>query len=121
MSYCSDLHSEAMVWIKKWNGRFRKASRSIEGKDFQNFEMQNVKIASVLNKINQNSHVKKKVCLEEQKAQQEDRFLRERQIAHVIYDCGRVIDVHDTVLDYVDLFSITLRNDNVLLSMTRIP
>ena len=31
----------------------------------------------------------------------------------MIYDYFRVIDAHDTVLDYVDLFFITLRNDNV--------
>ena len=48
----------------------------------------------------------------------------------MIYDYFRVTGAHDTVLDYADLFSITLRNDNVqqfdtrdefLLSMTRIP
>ena len=81
-------------------------------------------------KIIQNSHFKKKVSFEEQKAQ-EERFLRGRQIAFMIYDYFRVIGAHDTVLDYADFFSITLRDDNVqefdtrwdeiLLSMTRIP
>ena len=33
--------------------------------------------------------------------------------AFMIYDCFRVTGAHDTVLDYADLFSITLRNDNV--------
>ena len=66
-----------------------------------------------------------------QKAQKEDRFLRERQIAYMIYKNFRVTGAHDTVLDYADLFTITLRNDNIqefdtrwseiLLSMTRIP
>ena len=37
---------------------------------------QDARIASALNKILQNSHFKKKVSLEEQKAQKEDRFLR---------------------------------------------
>ena len=46
-------------------------------------------------------------------------------------DYFRVIGAHDTVLDYADLFSITLRNDDVqefntrwyeiLQSMTKIP
>ena len=86
---------------------------------------------AALKKSVQNSHFKKKVSLEEQKAQKEDRFLRGRQIAFMIYDYFRVTGAHDTVLDYADLFSITLRNDNVqdfdtrwyeiLLSMTKIP
>ena len=52
-----------------------KSSRSIEGKDFPNFEMLDARIASALNKIFQNSYFKKKASLEEQKAQKEDRFL----------------------------------------------
>ena len=49
----------------------------------------------------------------------------------MIYDYFQVTGVHDTVLDYADLFSITLRDDDVqdfdtrcdeiLLSMTKIP
>ena len=31
----------------------------------------------------------------------------------MIYDYFRVTGAHDTVLDYADLFSMTLRNDNV--------
>ena len=87
-----------------------KSSRSANGKDFPNFEMLDVKIASALNKIIQtirNSQFKK-VNLEEQKAQEEDQFLRGRQIAFMIYDYFRVTGAHDTVLDYADLFSVTL-------------
>ena len=49
----------------------------------------------------------------------------------MIYDYFRVTGAHDTVLDHADLFSITLRNDDVqefdtrwddvLLSMSKIP
>ena len=49
----------------------------------------------------------------------------------MIYDYFRFTGAHDTVFDYADLFSITLRNDDVqefdtrwdeiLLSMTKIP
>ena len=74
--------------------------------------MLDAKIASVLNKIIKNSQLKK-VSLEEQKAQKEDRFLRGRQIAFMIYDNFRVTGAHDIVLDYADLFSVTLRTDNV--------
>ena len=71
-------------------------------------------MASALNEIIQNSYFKKEVSLKEQKAQEEDRFLRGRQIACMIYDYFRVTGAHDTVLDYADLFTITLRNDDVL-------
>ena len=67
-----------------------KSSRSAIGKDFPNFEMLDAKIASALNKIIQNSQFKKKVSLGEQKTQEEDRFLRGRQIAFMIYDYFRV-------------------------------
>ena len=90
-----------------------KCSRSVCGKNFPNFEMLDTKIASALNKIIQNSQFKKEVSLEEQKAQKEDRFLRGRQIAFIIYDYFRVTGAHDTVLDHADLFSVTLRDDNI--------
>ena len=75
--------------------------------------MLDAKIASALNKIIQNSQFKKKVSLEEQKAQKEDRFLRGRQIAFMIYDYFRVTGAHDTVLDYADPLSVTLHDDNI--------
>ena len=75
--------------------------------------MLDARIASALNKVIQISYFKKKVSLDKQKAQKGDRFLRGRQIAYMIYDCFRVTGAHDTVLDYADLFSITLRNDDV--------
>ena len=90
-----------------------KSSRSVAGNNFPNFETLDAKIASALNKIIQNFHFKKKVNLEEQKAQKEDPFLGGRQIASMLYDYFRVTGAHDTVPDSADLFSITLRKDNV--------
>ena len=75
------------------------SSRAIAGKNFPNFEMLDARIAFALNKIIHNSQFKKKVSLEEQKAQKKDRFLRGRQIAFMIYDHFRVTGAHDTVLD----------------------
>ena len=109
-----------------------KSSRSIQGYiHFPNFEMLDARIAYSLNKIILNSFFSKKVSLEEQKATNEDLFIRGRQIAYMIYDYFRVTGVHDTVLDYDVLSSTTLRNDDVqefdtrwdeiLLSMTKIP
>ena len=54
----------------------------------------------------------KKISLEEQKAQREDQFPRGRQIALMINVCFRVTGAHDTVLDYAEVFSATLHNDN---------
>ena len=115
-----------------------RSSSSIRGISMPNFEVLNARIASALNKIIHNSHLKR-ISLEEQKAQKEDRFLRGRQIAYLIYDYFRVTGSHDSVENYTDLFTIILRNDDmqdfdskwvqkfdskwegILLSMTKIP
>ena len=101
-----------------------KSSRSIAGNNFPNFEMLDAKSASALNKIIQNSHFKKQVSLEEQKAQKEDRFLRGRQIAFMICDYFRVTGAQDTVVDYADFFYVQefdTRWDEISLPMTKIP
>ena len=67
-----------------------KSSRSIKGTHGPNFELLDARIASALNKIIQNTRLKKKVSLEEMKAYKEDRFLRGRQIAYLIYEYFRV-------------------------------
>ena len=95
------------------------------------FEVLDARIASALNKIIHNSNFKRKISLEEQKAQKQDRFLRGRQIAYLIYEQFRVTGIHDSVENYADLFTISLRNDDIqefdskwdgiLLSMTKIP
>ena len=131
---CFDFPSDAMLWIKEvemvvslddlkilaislWKGfsKLRDAGRE----------------DCLCSEQDQNSQFKKQVSLEEQKAQEEDRFLRRRQIAFMIYDHFRVTGAHDTVLYHADLFSVTLRKDNlqefdtrrdeVLLSMSNIP
>ena len=91
------------------------------------FEMLDAKIASALNKIIQNSQFKKKV------SHTRNRKAKKRigQIAFMIYDYFRVTGAHDTVLDFADLLSVTLHDDNiqefdtrwdeVLLSMSKIP
>ena len=95
------------------------------------FEVLDANIASALNKIIHNSHFKRRISLEEQEAQKEDRFLRGRQIAYLTYDYFRVTGSHDSVENYADLFTIGLRNDDIQefdskwdgisWSMTKIP
>ena len=79
MTTCSDFPSDAMLWIKEVvmvdSLDELKSSRSVCGK-ISNLRKLDSKIASALNKIIQNSQFKKKVSLEEQKVQKEDRFLR---------------------------------------------
>ena len=61
------------------------SSSSIRGISMPNFEVLDARIASALSRIIHNSHFKRKICLEERKAQKQDRFLRGRQIAYLIY------------------------------------
>ena len=107
-----------MLWIKEVemvnSVDDLESSCSVRGlTPFPDFELLDARIASVLNKIIWNSYFKKKVSLEEQKAQKADRFLRGRQNAYLIYDCFRVTGVNESVLDYADLFTVVLRNDDI--------
>ena len=96
-----------------------------------NFEVLDARIASALNKIIHNSHFKRKISLEEQKAQKQDRFFRGRQIAYLIYGHFWVTGTDSSVENYTDLFTIVLRNDDIqefdskwdgiLFALTKIP
>ena len=77
------------------------------------FEVLDAKIASALNRIIHNSHFKRFVGLEEQNAQKENRFLRGRQIAYLIYEYFWVTGANDSVENDADLFTIGLRNDDI--------
>ena len=90
-----------------------RSSSSTRGISMPTFEVLDARIASALNKIIHNSHFKRGIRLEEQKAQQEDRFLRGRQIAYLIYDYFRVTGANNSVENYDDLFTIGLRNDDI--------
>ena len=78
-----------------------------------NCEVLDAKTASALNRIIHNTQFKRKVSLEEQKAQKQDRFLRGRQIAYLIYEYFRVTGANDSVETYADLFTTVLRNYDI--------
>ena len=89
-----------------------KTSQSIGGHRFSNLEMLDAKIASGL----------KMIMLEplfQEKSQSggakeyNDRSLRGRQIAFMIYEYCRVNGAHEAVLDYSHLFRVTLHGDDV--------
>ena len=81
---CSQFPSEAMLWIKEVemveSVDDLKSSCSAGGIRMPNFEVLDAKIASALNWIIHNTQFTRKVSLEEQKAQKEDRFFRGRPI-----------------------------------------
>ena len=87
---CSQFPTEAMQWIKEVelvdSVDELRSSLSTRGISMPNFEVLDARIASALNKIIHNSQFKRRISLEEQKSQKEDRFLRGRQIAYLIYD-----------------------------------
>ena len=132
---CSQFPTEAMQWIKEVemvdSVDDLKSSSSILCISMPNVEVLDARIASALNKIIHNSHFKRRISLEEQKAQKQDPFLRGRQIAYLIYEYFRVTGANGSVENYADLFTIGLRNDDIqefdskwdgiLLSMTKIP
>ena len=71
-------------------------------------------IASALKKaINTQSTSRRRVSVEQQKAQNSDRFLRGRQISYMIYEHFRAIGADDTAQGLADLVSMTLQNDDV--------
>ena len=106
-----------MQWIKELEVADSvdelRSSSSTRGISMPNFEVLDARIASALNRIIHNSHFKGRISLEEQKATKEDCFLRGRQIAYLIYEYFRVTGANDSVENSADLFTISLRNDDV--------
>ena len=98
---CSQFPTEAVHWIKEVemvdSVDELKSSSSVRGIHGPDIEVLDAKIASALNRIIHNTQFKRKVSLEEQKAQKEDRFLRGRQIAYLIYEYFRVTGANDSV------------------------
>ena len=131
----SQYPTEAMHWIKEVqmvdSVDDLRSSSSIRSIPMPDFEVLDARIASALNRIIHNSYFKRRISLEEMKAQKEDRFLRGRQIAYLIYEYFQVTGADDSVENYADLFTISLRNDDIqefdskwdgiLLSVTKIP
>ena len=120
---CSQFLTEAMLWIKEVelvdSVDDLQSSSSTRGIPMPNFEVLDARIASALNKIIHNSHFKRRISLEEQKAQKQDRSLRGRQIAYLIYEYFRVTGANESVENFADLLTIALRNDGNRFEMGR--
>ena len=87
-------------------------------------------IASALKKL-LTADFKRRVYMEQPKAQQDYRFLKGRQIADMIYDNCKISQLGEALLDFSGLLRVQLKHDNVqgfdskwdevLLSMTEVP
>ena len=108
---CSQFPTEAMQWIKEVelvdSVDELRSSSSTRGISMPNFEVLDARIASALNKIIHNSQFKRRI-----KAQKEDRVLRGRQIAYLIYDQFRVTGTHDSVENYA-VFEMTIFRNSI--------
>ena len=90
-------------------------SRSIAGRnDFPDFDMLDAMIASALKRLlDKHIHFRKRVSVEEQRAQKHDRFLRGRHIAYMISEYVRATGAHEAAQGLSTLFAINLQNDDV--------
>ena len=90
-------------------------SRSIVGRtDFPDFFVLGAMIASALKKLlNTHLHFRRRVSVQEQRAQKYDRFLRGRQIAYLIYEHFRATGASEAVQGLSDLFNVRMQNDDV--------
>ena len=76
-------------------------SRSIVGRnDFTDYDMLDAMIASALKRLLDNHvHFRKRVSVEEQRAQKYDRFFRGKQIAHMICEHFRATGAFEAYKD----------------------
>ena len=57
--------------------------------------------------------------MQEEAAQKEKLFLTGRQVAWMFYECSKVSDTDDSVLDFNYGLNVELKNENVQSSNTR--
>ena len=80
-----------------------KSSLSVRGVRMPDFEVLDARFASAPYRIIHNSRFKRRISLEEQKAQKQDRFLRGRQIACLIYEYFLVTGANNSFENDADL------------------
>ena len=109
--------TRALQWIKEIEAAKSLGDhitpKSITGKDFPDYEELDLMMASALERCYDNqTHFRQKISVEEQRAQKDNRFLRGRQIAHLIYEYFRLLDQMIEIQGLSGLFSIKLENDD---------
>ena len=103
-------------------------SRSIaRHTDFTDFVVLDAMIAAALKRLlDKHIHFRKRVIVEEQRAQKHDRLLRGRQIACMIHEQFRTTGAYEAVQCLSNLFNLRLQNDDsrwdkALLAASEIP
>ena len=99
---CSQFPSEASVEMVESVDDI-KSSCSVRGTDFEVLDARIAKQNLLTSKEGQSGGPQ---------SQKEDRFLRGRQIASLIYEFFRVTGANDSVENYANLFTVGLRNDD---------
>ena len=88
--------------------------KSITGKDFPDYEELDLMMAAALKRCyDKQSHFRKKISVEGQRAQKDARFLRGKQIAYLIYEYFRPTGSYDEIQSLSGLFSFGLENDDI--------
>ena len=86
----------------------------LERTDFTDFDMLDAMIASALKRLlDKHIHFRKRVSVEEQRAQNFDRFFRGRQIAYMVYQHFRATVAYEAEQGLSNLFSKSVQDDNV--------
>ena len=90
----------ALQWIKEIEtAKFMEdliTPKSIKGKDFPHYEELVLMMAAALQRCyDKHTHFRKRISVEEQRAQKDNRFLRERQIAYLVYEYVRPTRTYD--------------------------
>ena len=110
--------TRASQWIKEIEAAKSlddlNTPKSITGKEFPGYEELDLMMASALNRCyDKQTHFWKKISVEEQRAQKDNRFLRGREIAYLIYEYFRPTGSYDEIQGLSGLFSIKLDNDDI--------
>ena len=88
--------------------------KSMTGTNFPDHEELELMMAAALKRCyDKHTHFRKKTSVEEQRAQKDNRFLRGRQIAFLIYEYFRPTGSFDEIQGLSGLFSIKMQDDDI--------
>ena len=107
----------SMLWIKevekaKSVGDLMTSQSITRQRDFPDYDMLDAMVASALKKLLTHVHFRRRVSVEKQRAQKDERFLRRRQIACMIYNHFLATGACDAAQGLSDLFNIGLHEDD---------
>ena len=88
--------------------------KPITGQDFPDYEELDLMMTSALKRCyDKQTHFRKKISVEEQRAQKDNRLLRERKIAYLINEYFRPTGSYDEIQGSPGLFSTKIENDDI--------